>query len=88
MENQEKTVAQSIVEKLSDKVSQVAVKYSTLQGENETLNQTVASKNDEIKALQDEIALKNQEIAELQEQNEMKELEMEDIVSRVESILG
>ncbi len=81
MENQALTPAQSIVEKLSDKVSLVATKYSTLKDENSALN-------DEVTTLNATIELKNKEIAELKEQNEMKELEMEDIISRVESILG
>jgi len=81
MENQTMTPAQSIVDKLSDKVSQVATKYSTLKDENSTLTEAITTLNATLE-------LKNKEIAELKEQNEMKELEMEDIISRVESILG
>jgi len=72
---------QTIVEKLSEKVSNILQEYHALKGENEMLrNEVVTSK------AQNE--MKDQEIEKLTEQNVMKDLEIEEIVSKIENILG
>ena len=69
------------VEKLGDKVSLAVAKYNDLTAKNTTLTEELAAAKAEIEA-------KNKEINELTEQNEMKDLEIEEIVSKIESILG
>ncbi len=72
---------QTIIERLDDKVSQILKKYDELKSVNDTLRT-------EIVTLKSESELKNAEIARLTDDNAMKELEIEDIMSKIESILG
>ena len=69
------------LERLDDKVSQILSQYNELKNLNETLRT-------EIVTLKSESELKDSEIARLTDDNAMKELEIEDIVSKIESILG
>jgi len=78
---QAQTASKTIVEKLGDKVSLVLKKHHELTGQNEVQRNEIA----ELKAT---VAAKNAEIEKLKEQNEMKELEIEEIVSKIENILG
>ncbi len=72
---------QTIIEKLSDKVTKILQAYHTLKGENEMMR-------NELITLKAEKEIKNQEIEKLTEDNAMKDLEIEEIVSKIESILG
>ena len=69
------------LEVLSDKVSQVLQQYHSLKGENEMMR-------NEIMSLKAEKEIKDKEIDKLSEENAMKDLEIEDIVNKIESILG
>jgi len=69
------------IEVLADKVSQVLEKHNSLQSENDTLR-------NELVALKGQAEVKDQEIEKLTEQNVMKDLEIEEIVNKIESILG
>lgn len=69
------------LEKLDDKVSQILSQYDELKNMNETLRTEVVT-------LKSESELKDNEIARLTDDNAMKELEIEDIVNKIESILG
>ena len=69
------------LERLSDKVSQILQQYNSLQGENEMLRT-------EIVTLKSEREMKNQELVRLADDNAMKDLEIEEIVNKIESILG
>ncbi|MEA2099626.1 MAG: hypothetical protein U9P72_05815 [Campylobacterota bacterium] len=69
------------LEKLDDKVSQILSQYDELKNLNETLRTEVVT-------LKSESELKDNEIARLTDDNAMKELEIEDIVNKIESILG
>ena len=71
----------SNVEKLSEKVSQIVQQYHSLKGENEMIR-------NELVALKAEKEIKDQEITRLADENAMKDLEIEEIVNKIESILG
>jgi len=72
---------QSVLEKLSNRVSQVVQQHQSLQGENEMLRS-------EIGALKETLAVKDSEVNALRDENTMKDLEIEEVVSKIESILG
>ncbi len=72
---------QTTLEKLDEKVSSILQKYNTLKNENATLQTEVAT-------LKAEKELKDQQILKLEDDNTMKELEIEEIVSKIEGILG
>ncbi len=72
---------QTTLEKLGDKVSQVLEQYHSLKDDNEALR-------NEIVTLKSSLELKNQELNRLSDDNAMKDLEIEDIVSKIESILN
>lgn len=72
---------ETVLEKLSDKVSQVLQQYNSQKSENEMLRT-------ELMTLKAERELKDKEIERLADENAMKDLEIEEIVSKIESILG
>ena len=72
---------QSVLEKLSDKVSQILQQYNATKEENQALRT-------EIVTLKAESDIKNQEIEKLTEENAMKDLEIEEIVEKIENILS
>jgi len=72
---------QSVLEKLSDKVSQILQQYNSAKEENQVLRT-------EIVTLKAESDIKNQEIEKLTEENAMKDLEIEEIVEKIENILS
>lgn len=72
---------QSTLEKLDQKVSQILQQYHALKGENELIR-------NELIALKAEKELKDNEIQRLNDENAMKDLEIEEIVNKIESILG
>ena len=72
---------QTIIEKLDSKVSTILQEYHSLKGQNEMMR-------NELTTLKAEKELKSQEINKLTEENAMKDLEIEEIVSKIESILG
>jgi len=72
---------QTTLERLGDKVSQILQQYNSLKGENEMLRT-------EIVTLKSEREMKDQELSRLADDNAMKDLEIEEIVNKIESILG
>ncbi|QOP44256.1 hypothetical protein FJR45_09995 [Sulfurimonas sediminis] len=72
---------QTTLNKLSEKVSTILEKYHALKSENEMMR-------NEIVTLKADCALKNQEIERLHEENAQKDIEIEEIVNKIESILG
>lgn len=72
---------QSILDKLDEKVSQILERHNSLKGENETIR-------NELITLKAQCELKDVEIDKLSEANAMKDLEIEEIVSKIENILG
>ncbi len=72
---------QTAIEKLDDKVSQILQQYNSLKGENEMLRT-------ELITLKSEKEIRDLEITKLTEDNAMKDLEIEEIVTKIESILG
>ena len=72
---------QNNLEKLSERVSQILQQYHALKGENEMIR-------NELVTLKAEKEIKDQEIDKLSEANAMKDLEIEEIVNKIESILG
>jgi cell division protein FtsB len=69
------------LERLGEKVSQILQQYHSLKGENEMLR-------NELMSLKAERELKDAEITKLTEENALKDLEIEEIVNKIESILG
>lgn len=72
---------QSSVEKLSEKVSQILQQYHSLKGENEMLRT-------EVGALKETLINNDAEIKRLHDENAMKDLEIEEVVAKIENILG
>jgi transcriptional regulator NrdR family protein len=72
---------QTTLEKLDEKVSYILSKYHELKNENETIR-------NELITLEAQREIQDQEIDKLTEQNIMKDLEIEEIVNKIESILG
>ncbi len=71
----------TVLDKLSEKVSQILQERQTLKSEAEAMR-------NELVALKANCELKNQEIDKLAEENALKDLEIEEIVNKIESILG
>ena len=69
------------LDRLSEKVTQILEQYRVLQSENEVLEK-------ELTAFKNQEHTKDQEISKLKEENLMKDLEIEEIVNKIESILG
>ncbi len=69
---------QTNLDRLSEKVSQILKEYNMLKSENDTIR-------NELTILK---AQKEQEIERLKEENTMKDLEIEEIVNKIESMLG
>lgn len=66
------------LDRLSEKVSQIIQQYNAVKSENDTLK-------NELTILK---AQKDQEVERLTEENTMKDLEIEEIVNKIESMLG
>ncbi|MEJ2469251.1 MAG: hypothetical protein P8Y51_09400 [Campylobacterales bacterium] len=77
----EKQQAQSVLDKLGGKVSQIMQQLQSLKEENEVL------KNDLMNQQAQNEAYRNQ-IEQLESDNAAKEREIEEIVNKIESILG
>ena len=71
----------SVFEKLSKKIDELLMKVSALKGENETLRQELVN----IKA---QCEIKTAEIQRLQDLNAQKDREIEEIVSKIEAMIG
>ncbi|NPA59798.1 MAG: hypothetical protein GXO30_04965 [Epsilonproteobacteria bacterium] len=72
---------QTNIEKLNNSVTQIMQKYNNIKEELDTLRTEVVT-------LKAEKELKENEIEKLREDNVMKDLEIEEIVEKIESILG
>ena len=72
---------QSTLDRLDEKVSQVLQQFNSLKSENEMIR-------NEVMTLKAERELKDKEIERLGEENAMKDLEIDEIVSKIENILG
>lgn len=72
---------QTTLNKLNEKVSQILEKYDALKVENSMFRT-------ELITLKAEKEVKDQEIKNLIEQNVMKDLEIEEIVNKIETMLG
>jgi len=72
---------QTTLQKLSERVTQIVEQYDSMKNEIEVLRT-------EIVTLRSANEAKDAEINRLTEENGMKELEIEEIVNKIESILG
>ena len=72
---------QTTIQKLNDKVSDILGRYHGMKEELELLR-------NEVVTLKAEKEVKDNEIARLSEENAMKDLEIEEIVNKIENILG
>jgi cell division protein FtsB len=71
----------TIIEKLNQKVSQILEEFNSLKEQNEVLrveNLTLKTQNES----------KDAEISKLQDDNAMKDLEIEEVVNKIESMIG
>ncbi len=71
----------NVLEKLGRKIDELLTKVSTLTKENESLRQELVN----VKA---QCEIKSAEIERLQELNAQKEREIEEIVAKIESMIG
>ncbi len=71
----------SVLEKLGKKIDEILAKITMLKEENENLRQQLVNAKAECE-------LKNVEIQRLQEINAQKEHEIEEIVYKIESMMG
>ncbi|WP_457745822.1 hypothetical protein [Sulfurimonas sp.] len=71
----------TLLERLSQKVEEILQHYSTLKVENATLRK-------EINILEEQVDVKDKKIEKLVEENSMKDLEIEEVVNKIESMLG
>lgn len=69
------------LEKLDEKITEVLKHYQELKNENETMR-------NELITLKAQREIQDQEIDKLSDENTMKDLEIEEIVNKIESILG
>ncbi len=72
---------QTTLNKLSEKVSQILQEFHAMKGENEMMR-------NEIVTLKADCEFKSQEIEKVIEENANKDIEIEEIVNKIESILG
>jgi archaellum component FlaC len=72
---------QTTIQKLQTKVGNILERYHAMKEELETLR-------NEVVALKAEKEVKDNEIARLADENAMKDLEIEEIVNKIENILG
>jgi len=72
---------QTTLNKLNEKVSQILQEFHAIKGENEIMR-------NEIVTLKADCELKSQEIEKVIEENSKKDIEIEEIVNKIESILG
>jgi len=72
---------QTTLEKLDEKVSDILKQYHELKSENEAIR-------NELITVKEQREIQDQEIDKLTEENIMKDLEIEEIVNKIESILG
>ena len=72
---------QTTLDTLNEKVLQLLQQFNNLKSENEAMR-------NEIVTLKGEREIKNQELDKLAELNRLKDIEIEEIVSKIESILG
>jgi chromosome segregation ATPase len=77
----EEKVPMNIFEKLDTKIDELLQRVTTLQSENETLRQELVN----IKA---QCEVKTAEIQRLEALNAQKDQEIEEIVSKIESMIG
>ena len=71
----------NVLEKLDQKIDELLTKVKALQNENETLRQDLVNTKAQCE-------IKTAEIQRLQELNAQKEREIEEIVSKIESMIG
>ncbi len=70
-----------ILAKLNEKIENLIKKYESLQKENEELKQ-------ELFNIKQSLEEKDSKLLECQEQMSLKELELEEVLSKIEAILG
>lgn len=71
----------NVLEKLGQKIDELLTKVKALQNENEALRQELVNTKAQCE-------MKTTEIQRLQELNAQKEREIEEIVSKIESMIG
>ena len=72
---------QTSLEILNEKVSNMLQSYNALKNENDILRTEVVS-------IKGQMEMKDQEIEKLSDENALKDIEIEEIVSKIENILG
>lgn len=97
MENQEAQNAQnvSITEKLGNKIGSLLERYDEVQGEKTRLEEENHGLREELERVRNELTAskasgeaKDNEIRKLEEDLQLKELEIEEILGKIEQVLG
>lgn len=72
---------QTNIEKLNQKVSQILEEYNSLKEQNEVFRTEVIT-------LKAQSEAKDAEISRLEDENSLKDLEIEEVVRKIESMIG
>jgi len=78
----------TVLEDLDAKISLILEKYTLMKGEKLSLEEENNRLKSDFNLLKEAFQAKNQEIEKLQEEEELKDLELEDIVHRINKVIG
>jgi|GEM_PF-135869 len=85
----------SITEKLSNKIESLLTKYNEIVADNANLREEIENLNENLDNTRNELTTtkaqneaKDNTIRKLEEEVQLKELEIEDVLSKIEQVLG
>jgi len=78
----------TVLEDLDAKISLILEKYTLMKSEKLSLEEENKRLKSDFNLLKEAFQAKNQEIEKLQEEEELKDLELEDIVHRINKVIG
>ena len=95
MDNGQNETRVSITEKLSDRIGSLLDKHSALEGEKRRLEEENHGLREELERVRSELSnsqadgeAKGNEIKKLEEDLQLKELEIEEVLGKIEQVLG
>jgi len=81
-------IKKTVLEELDAKISLILEKYTLMKSEKLSLEEENKRLKSDFNLLKEAFQAKNQEIEKLQEEDELKDLELEDIVHRINKVIG
>ncbi|RUM71468.1 MAG: hypothetical protein DSZ07_00355 [Sulfurovum sp.] len=81
-------IKKTVLEDLDAKISLILEKYTLMKSEKLSLEEENKRLKSDFNLLKEAFQAKNQEIEKLQEEEELKDLELEDIVHRINKVIG